>query len=125
MPVIHHDALDDIETPNGNTVTALATPSRGACEVSVIRQRQAPDGFNPPHTHDREEVIVLLGGTLEVFIDGSTLRLEAGDTLVVPAHAEHQLRNTGDGTAEWLLVAPSGYRFYHASGEEVSPEWAR
>jgi quercetin dioxygenase-like cupin family protein len=93
--------------------------------VSVIRQRQVPGGFNPSHTHDREEVLVLLTGRLDVSVDGMIHALEAGDAVVIRAGEAHQLRNAGDEPAEWLLVAPAGYRFYHASGEEAAPAWSR
>lgn len=125
MPVVKMEELELMETPNGNAAVAVATASRGAREVSVIRQRQAPGGFNPPHTHDREEVLVLLAGTVEVTMDGVARALNAGDTVIVPAGVPHQARNTGEETAEWLLVAPAGYRFYHASGEEATPAWSR
>jgi hypothetical protein len=36
-----------IETLNGNHGTALATPQHGARELSIVRQRQVPGGFNP------------------------------------------------------------------------------
>ena len=125
MSVVHHESLEFIETPGGSASAAIATPSRGATEVSIIRQRQAPGGFNPVHTHDREEVLVVLAGTIDVTMDGATQALRPGDAIIVPAHTEHQLRNGGDETNEWLLVAPAGYRFFHATGEEASPEWAR
>lgn len=125
MSVIRHEMLEYTETPNGNAALALATASRGTAEVSVIRQRQKPSGFNPPHTHDREEVLVLLEGRLDVTMNDATHTLSAGDAIIIPAHTPHHLRNAGPTNAEWLLVAPAGYRFFHASGEEASPAWAR
>lgn len=125
MTVISIETLEYIESPNGNAGAAVATASRGAEEISVIRQRQQPGGFNPPHAHDREEVLVLLAGRIEVTVGDDTHALDAGDAIVIPARAAHQLRTTGDEPAEWLLVAPAGYRFYHASGDEASPAWAR
>ncbi|MBA3306988.1 MAG: cupin domain-containing protein, partial [Thermoleophilaceae bacterium] len=32
----------------------------------MIRQRQAPGAANPAHSHDREEVMVVLSGTVRV-----------------------------------------------------------
>jgi quercetin dioxygenase-like cupin family protein len=125
MPLNRFDALDFIETPGGNASAPLATASMGACEVSVIRQRQMPGGNNPPHTHNREEVLVLLAGSLEVTLGPTAHTLRRGDTLVIPAGEAHQLRTSGEEPAEWLLVAPAGYRFYHASGEEATPAWSR
>ena len=125
MSVIRNDQLGFVDTPNGNAAAPVATPSRGAAEVSVIRQRQQPGGFNPPHTHDREEVLVLLIGRLEVTIDSESHTLDAGDAIVIQPAVAHQLRTVGDEPAEWLLAAPAGYRFYHASGEEAAPAWAK
>lgn len=125
MTVIRFETLDLADSPNGNASAAVATASRGATEVSVIRQRQQPGGFNPPHTHNREEVLVLLDGTLDVTWNGETQTLRAGDAIVIPANTAHQLRNAGSGAAEWLLVAPAGYRFYRESGEDATPAWSR
>jgi hypothetical protein len=48
-----------IESPTGNH-------SLGANEVSIVRHRQIPDGLNPRHTHDRQEVMVMLEGSVTV-----------------------------------------------------------
>ncbi len=125
MSVVRFDTLDLTDSPNGNASAPIATASRGASEVSIIRQRQQPGGFNPSHTHDREEVLVLLAGALDVTSAGKTHALRAGDAIVIPANTAHQLRNAADEPAEWLLVAPAGYRFYRESGEEATPAWSR
>ncbi|HET9660314.1 MAG TPA: cupin domain-containing protein, partial [Thermomicrobiales bacterium] len=117
MKVIREAHLEFVETPGANATVGVATPSRGAEEVSVIRQRQQPGGGNPAHVHDREEVMIVLHGSVAVALDGETITLETGDTLIVPARTAHQLSNAGETEAEWLLVAPAGVGFFHASGE--------
>ncbi len=103
----------------------LATPSRGAGEVSVIRQRQEPGAVGPPHLHDREEVMVQLSGSARVAVGEEVFELSPGDSLVVPAEAEHRVEGVGDSGGEWLLVAPAGVRFFSpADGRQVSPSWA-
>ncbi len=125
MTVVHGDELRFIETPGGNFGSGLATPSRGATEVSVIRQRQRPGGTNPAHTHDREEVMVLLAGSVTVTVAGKSHVLGPGDAVIVPPRAAHQVENAGAEPAEWILVAPAGVRFFHATGEEGFPTWSR
>jgi len=125
MFVVHADELEYIETPGGNFGMAVATPSRGATEVSVIRQRQAPGGANPVHTHDREEVMILLVGEMSVTVGEEPISLAAGDAVIVPARTPHRVEQRGIQPAEWLLVAPAGVRFFHASGEEGTPPWSR
>lgn len=123
MLVVRNEELGESGT-EGNLAGGVATPSRGAEEVSVIRQRQVPGAANPPHTHDREEVTVVLSGSVRVTTGEEEAELSAGDALIVPAHTVHQVRTVGDAQAEWLLVAPSGVRFLFADGREVSPPWA-
>lgn len=125
MVVVHGSARQFIETPGGNYGSGVATPSRGAAEVSVIRQRQLPGGTNPAHSHDREEVMVLLAGAVTVTVAGAARALGRGDALIVPPRTLHEVANTGDQPAEWLLVAPAGVRFFHANGEEGTPPWSR
>lgn len=125
MTVVQGNRLEYIETPGGNAGVAVATPSRGASEVSVIRQRQQPGGNNPAHTHDREEVIVVLAGAITVTLAGEPVTLGPDDTIIIPPRVPHQLENAGSEPAEWLLVAPAGVGFFHVNGEQASPPWAR
>lgn len=123
MVVVRSQELDALETPNGNILTALATPSRGATEVRLVRQRQEPGGFNPPHSHDREEVMLQLEGRVSVSCEGQEVILESGDALIIPAGTLHRVTNAGDVPADWLIVSPAGTRFFSESGEEMKPGW--
>lgn len=124
MLVVRNEVLRGSGT-EGNFAGGVATPSRGAEEVSVIRQRQAPGAANPPHLHDREEVTVVLSGSVRITTEKEEAELSAGDALIVPAHTVHQVQTVGDAEAEWLLAAPSGMRFLFADGREASPSWAK
>ena len=123
--VIQEQMVSLIASPNGNSTGGLATPQRGAREVSVILQRQEPGGHNPSHRHDREEVLLVRTGAVRLTLGDEEFALTAGDTAIIPAETLHQLENSGDGVAEWLLIAPAGVRFFRPDGEENFPEWAR
>jgi len=124
MMVVRREELEASGT-EGNFAGGVATPGRGATEVSVVRQRQTPGATNPPHLHDREEVMVVLAGRVKVTTEKEDAELSAGDALVVPADTLHRVENTGDAEAEWLLAAPAGVRFVFADGREASPAWAK
>ena len=124
MMDVRADDIQFIETPGGNFGSGIATPSRGAVEVSVIRQRQRPGGVNPSHTHDREEVMILLAGEVVVTLQEEALNLGPGDAVIVPSGTIHRVENCGSVSAEWLLVAPAGVRFFHANGDEAAPPWS-
>jgi len=115
----------EVSGTEGNFAGGVATPGRGATEVCVIRQKQTPGAANPPHSHDREEVMVVLSGTVRVTAEREDAELSAGDALIVPANVVHRIETTGDDEAEWLLAAPAGIRFLFADGREASPAWAK
>jgi len=104
---------------------SLAIPRRGATEVIVIRQRQEPGAPLSFHYHNREEVIVQLAGTVTVLVGDERVEVAPGDTLIIPAQTVHQIENTDQVEAEWLLIGPSGIQFFRPNGEEVVPEWAQ
>ncbi|AZI42464.1 cupin domain-containing protein [Deinococcus psychrotolerans] len=114
-----------IPSPNGNTGAALATPSLGAQEVSVVRQHQIPGGFNPVHTQDHEEVMVLLSGSVTISSGEERVALAAGDSLIVPPQTLHRVDNTGPTEAEWLIVSVAGVRLFREDGEEACPAWLK
>ena len=124
MITVTRSDIELIETPGGNYGAGIATPRRGAVEISVIRQRQMPGGANPVHSHDREETIVVLTGTISITTSGETADLRVGDAAIISPGESHQVVNCGDVPAEWLLVAPAGIRFLLENGDLGSPPWA-
>ncbi len=123
MLIVHENDVALVTSPNGNRTNGLVTRAGGATEVSVVRQEQEPGGFNPPHMHDREEVMLIRQGVVTVTVGEESVQLAPGDLLVVPAHTLHQVRNAGDTTGEWLYLSPTGMRFLKPNGEEVVPSW--
>ena len=56
--------------------------------------------------HDRDELILVVEGELEIEIAGSRVRPSAGEEVLVPSGTPHTVRNVGTTTARWLY----GYR---------------
>lgn len=56
-----------------------------------------PPGEGPRlHRHDYDEVIVILEGCGTYLVDGTMVRAETGDVLLIPAGTAHGFNNTGD-----------------------------
>jgi len=108
----------------GNAAGPTATHSTGASEISVIRQRQIAGGIGPAHHHDREEVLIILSGTVAVHAEDASHTADPGDAVIIPANLVHRVETTGEAPAEWLLVAPAGVGFFGADGERIFPAWA-
>jgi quercetin dioxygenase-like cupin family protein len=120
MIIVRAGNIEMMRTP-GTATGSLASPGRGAMEVLVLRQRMEPGGQNPLHSHDREEVMIQVAGTVTVTVAGDVAQISSGDVLIIPALAVHQVANTGATPAEWLLAAQAGMRFFSPAGEELKP----
>src|SRR6185312_12081683 len=76
MPVVR--AADARREDGADTKRAgLATPSLGAAELIVCSLDAALGWHGAPHSHDREEVVVVTGGTGTAMLDGVTYAVEA------------------------------------------------
>ena len=71
----------------------------GTTPVRTGIQTSQPGYVAPVHSHPYMEILHILDGTAEAWIDGrdeSKVRLEKGDTIVLPANVPHSFRVVGD-----------------------------
>jgi quercetin dioxygenase-like cupin family protein len=61
----------------------------GSERMSVSFISQEPNITFKKHSHDNEEIIIVLDGERDAIIDGVVYRIKAGDVLVVPPGAVH------------------------------------
>ena len=124
MPVIRGSEISHTERGN-NRMSGLATPSRGAREVMVWRTICAPGGGPPPHSHDGEEICVVLRGSGIVRKDGGEPeRFEAGDVIVAHRETLHEIVADDGVECEWIAALPAGTRTFRADGSELEIPWA-
>ena len=80
----------------------LSVPGHEAVQVRVDLE---PGVAFPKHTHPGEEIIYVLGGTMEYEIEGKPpVTLKAGDVLFISAGTIHAAKNVGSGTASELAT---------------------
>lgn len=109
---------------DGNRYAAIATPSRGASELVLVRATKDPGAASAAHRHDREEIVHVLTGRARAVVEGHTIALEPGETLLVAPGELHQVSTLGDRALECLVVKPAGIRFLSPDGDELPPpEW--
>ena len=68
MPVITAEEAPVFDA-GANTITGLASPSRGARDVSAWRVQFAMGAASPAHSLTREETFVVLSGSLTARYD--------------------------------------------------------
>ena len=83
----------------GRDLQWMVTPETiGAVKLSIaIMTCPAKSIVRPLHSHKEiEEVILILAGEGEAYVDGERAFFKKGDAVLFPANSKHQVRNTGN-----------------------------
>ena len=75
----------------------------------------------PLHLHEADELIVILGGTLEVRLGKEVHRVGPDHTLVIPPDTPHWFTSVGPGHAHILGFFPVSDPFNHTTYLEGTP----
>jgi mannose-6-phosphate isomerase-like protein (cupin superfamily) len=102
MP-IRKSSLKDIPVQDlpGRKLRWLVTPDTLGVERIGIAIMDCPAGstVRPLHGHrDTEEVLLILEGQGEAWVDGETTTFKKGDAVLLPANSKHMVRSTGKGS---------------------------
>jgi quercetin dioxygenase-like cupin family protein len=80
-------------------------PSTGAKELTVIDVSLAPGRGHDFHKHpDQEEVLYIVAGRVEQWVDRDKRILEPGDSAFVPASMVHASFNVGENDARIVAI---------------------
>ncbi|MFT3925964.1 MAG: cupin domain-containing protein [Myxococcales bacterium] len=123
MPVIQAPPAHTHELPHAR-FRSIATPSLGSRENSIWRVELLGAGQDsPPHSLTREEIFVVLAGSVRVVIAGVASEAQPGDAIVVPPDTELVLGPVTE-RAELLCCLPVGGQGRIAGGDLFTPPWA-
>jgi quercetin dioxygenase-like cupin family protein len=118
-PVIRSTETRKADLPE-LAVEALATPGLGAAE-HVVMWSKAKTGYHVlPHTHDHEEVVVVLGGSATASLDSNETTVGKGDVVVIPAGTVSEFVALDDDY-ETITIKPAGTRYFDPAGGEIEP----
>jgi quercetin dioxygenase-like cupin family protein len=105
MTLIHRTQARRTETPNA-VMTTLASPTVGGAERSLWRVDMAPGQSGPPHRFDAEQIWTALSGAATVEVADVSHAVEAGDTIVIPAHLPRRI--LADRAAGFSAIVTAG-----------------
>ena len=96
--IIHHDAVPEEQFPGGATYLTVVGDAAGSTPIRCGIQTSPPGYATPNHAHPYDEVLTVLEGTGEGWVEGSdeTIPMAPGMTLHFPAGTAHGFRVTGD-----------------------------
>jgi quercetin dioxygenase-like cupin family protein len=98
-------------------------PTTGAAELTVIEVTLGPGKGHDFHKHpDQEEVIYVIAGKVEQWVDREARTLGGGDCAFIPAGVVHASFNIGDSDARIVAilgpcVGAIGYELVDVAGE--------
>ena len=99
MKVVHLADTDIVKFGPDAIYQLILGDEEGTTPIRTGIQTSQPGYVAPVHSHPYMEILHILDGTAEAWIDGrdeSKVRLEKGDTIALPANAPHSFRVVGD-----------------------------
>jgi len=98
VAVVHHENVPGETLRTGMTYQTLVGDERGSTPVRIGIQTSAPGFMTPLHSHPYMEVLTVLEGQGEAWIEDQEglIPIFPGTTLVMPANVKHWFRATGD-----------------------------
>lgn len=108
MTVISHASQPKDERRPGVLTRMIASSAVGSAQLCVFEQWCDPGLGAPAHLHAVEEILTVLEGEAEIFIEDERHRATAGQSVVIPAGLKHGFKNTGTGTlrVQAILASP-------------------
>lgn len=108
MTVVDHASQPKDEWRPGVMTRMISSAAVGATQLTIFEQWCDPGLGAPAHLHAVEEVLTVLEGEAEVWLESEHRRVTAGQSVLVPAGRKHGFRNTGTSIlrVQAILASP-------------------
>ncbi len=106
MDIRSYDAAEPFTTTDGSTIRSLLDLSVAPVANHSLAEASLPAAGRTERHHHKvsEEMYYLLEGEALMEIDGEERRVTAGDAILIPVGAWHQITNTGDADLRFLCT---------------------
>jgi mannose-6-phosphate isomerase-like protein (cupin superfamily) len=81
----------------------------GGLGFTFILVDAGPSEGPKPHRHAYPEVLIVLEGIADATVDGKTMRVTAGDIVLVPTRSWHSFVNAGTGRLRQVDIHASSH----------------
>ena len=119
MKIVSHAAQPREEWRAGVETRMHVSACNGAIQLCIFEQWVAPAMGAPTHSHPVEEVLTVVTGEAEIWIDDELAVLVSGQSLVVPAGRKHGFRAVGSETLHMHAVLASS--IFEAAYDDREP----
>ncbi len=108
MRIVSHERQSKEEWRAGVMTRMRVSAINGAVQLCVFEQWCEPECGAPTHLHAVEELLTVLEGQAEFWIENEREPVSAGQSVIVPAGRRHGFRNCGTSIlhVQATLAAP-------------------
>ncbi len=106
---------------SGVETRMFISAATGSSQLTVFEQWCDPDEGAPTHTHPVEEVLRVIDGYAEIWVEDYRREFGPGESVIIPAGEEHGFVNYGPDMLHTLaiLASPVFEAFYTEEGRSV------
>ncbi|MQF70069.1 cupin domain-containing protein [SAR202 cluster bacterium AD-804-J14_MRT_500m] len=107
MPIIDHSVQPTIQLGDRRATRSLVDSSNGAISLTITEMIINPGYIGHLHTHNTEQAITVLEGSIQLIAEDQIQTVRSGHTLFAPAGTPHKLVNNTWIPARLHVVYPS------------------
>lgn len=121
MPIVDHNALPETPWRPNYRKWDVTHPDDGTTSSSMSISEVGVGAGAPLHTHEADELIVVLSGNLKVRVGDETINVGREHTIVVPPNVPHGFTCVGPDAARIIAFFPVQNPFQHTTFLEGEP----
>ena len=121
MPIVDHNNAPEVPWRPNYRKWAITQEGDGTTSTDASISEVGVGTGAPLHTHEDDELIVVLSGTLSVRYGDETQEVGADHTIVVPPNVPHGFTAIGDGPATIIGMFPAKDPFLRTRFLEGGP----
>ena len=107
MPIIDHATVPMPDLVDFRKERDLVSRDQGAVALTVKEVELHPGWDGRLHTHPTDVAIMVMGGAIQMVLDGEVRTLRPGYTLLAPPGVPHKLINQLWIPARMLVICPT------------------
>jgi mannose-6-phosphate isomerase-like protein (cupin superfamily) len=104
MVIVKHNGQAWRESRPGSQLQLIVDPTGSVTGLALLNQECSPGVGAPSHTHEFEEILTIVEGAAEVWVDNSRQVVGAGTSVFVRIGAIHGFLNVGSGPLKLQAV---------------------